>query len=244
MNKLYIFDMNGTLSSTPFVDKKPLSVLPGRKEKIAELFADGAKVAIATNQGGVAFGFSTEKAATAEVEQIAAELGISHWRVSFGHPSPKFGYEQYGTPAMLAMRKPAPGMNLDIMKELEWLPEDTICVGDRDEDQAAALAAGCQFVWAKDFFADPGELLGQIYQLYQQLSELQPENDLRLMFYGKGAGDIHNPYDSMLARWSELYQAPGEIQEAITRAKQPAPVVASSSAGDDFDPFLDDTDLP
>lgn len=48
--KLYIFDLNGTLTNTPFIDHQPLALLPGRKEKLSKLKEGGATLAIATNK--------------------------------------------------------------------------------------------------------------------------------------------------------------------------------------------------
>lgn len=245
--KLYIFDLNGTLTNTPFVDHTDLAILPGRKEKIAQLIAGGAYCAIATNQGGVAFGFATEDEAKAEVAGIAKELGITHWQISFGHPKPKWGYEQYGTRAALAMRKPEPGMLLALMEELKVEAYETLMIGDRDEDRDAASKAECQFLWAKDFFAEPGELMARIYQLYLQVAELVDATDLPLYIESTdGQGHIGRSWADFFAGWDSLEEAPARIQEGIEkykklmedRAKQPAYV------GDDFDPFLDSDDLP
>lgn len=49
-------------------------------------------------------------------------------------------------------RKPAPGMLLYAMMLKQVHPEDTLMVGDRDEDEQAADAAGCDFMWAWKFF--------------------------------------------------------------------------------------------
>lgn len=49
-------------------------------------------------------------------------------------------------------RKPAPGMLLYAMRIKEALPSTTLMVGDSEEDQQAAAAAGCDFMWAWEFF--------------------------------------------------------------------------------------------
>lgn len=160
---LIIFDMNGTLTNTPFIDKQPLHLLPGRKEHLAALREaykrDGygnpaPSYAIASNQGGVAFGFISEQEARDEVGEIAHWIGTSIYEVSFGHPKPKAGYEKYATEAMLARRKPAPGMLNMIMARLQIQPENTLMVGDMMEDKQAAQAAGIDFQWAREFFPE------------------------------------------------------------------------------------------
>jgi D-glycero-D-manno-heptose 1,7-bisphosphate phosphatase len=150
--KLILFDLNGTLA-TSFTDNKPVELLPDRKKQIAVLQTKKyLKLGIITNQGGVAFGFATEEQATAEVKGIADELGIDYYLISFGHPKPKEGYERYGTPEMIARRKPAPGMLLEAMEHFGTTPEETVFVGDMQDDKDAASAAGCHFRWVDDFF--------------------------------------------------------------------------------------------
>jgi len=48
-------------------------------------------------------------------------------------------------------RKPAPGMLLHIIELAGVSAQNTLYVGDRSEDKAAAEAAGCSFQWANDF---------------------------------------------------------------------------------------------
>lgn len=157
--KLYIFDLNGTLTNTPFIDHKPLALLPGRAEKLAELIKQGAELAIASNQGGVAFGFTSEKEAEAEVAKIARMVGAAYYRVAFGHPKPARGYEQYASDAHLKMRKPAPGMLISIKREACLPLDDLVMIGDRREDEEAARAAGIAFILANDFFIDNDDTL-------------------------------------------------------------------------------------
>jgi len=49
-------------------------------------------------------------------------------------------------------RKPAPGMLLHAMTITGVTPEQTLMVGDDETDQQAAIAAGCHFQWAWEFF--------------------------------------------------------------------------------------------
>jgi D-glycero-D-manno-heptose 1,7-bisphosphate phosphatase len=44
-------------------------------------------------------------------------------------------------------RKPAPGMLLQALEDLGAVPGEVLMIGDRPEDQAAALAAGVPFQW-------------------------------------------------------------------------------------------------
>lgn len=237
--KLYIFDLNGTLTNTPFVDKAPLSILPGRAEALAELKAKGAKLSIASNQGGVAFGFTTEQAALDEVAGVASSLNIDAYRVAFGHPSPKRGYEEYASQEHLSKRKPEPGMLISLMKEFRVSSLHTLMVGDRDEDRDAAHKAQCNFMWAKDFFANHDELLGTTYHLYRSLMGMADNADklYTLEMWPDGSGRVgysRNPWIS----WTSLDQAPQQMEQAIK--DYPARLAEKkriAESGDDFDPF-------
>lgn len=245
---LYIFDLDGTLTNTPFIDKMPRALLPGRKEKIAALQAAGHVCAIATNQGGVAFGFTTEEAATEEVAAIARELNIELFEVAFGHPKPKWGYEQYGTPEHLARRKPEPGMFHALIERAAGAATDGIhAIGDRDEDQqAAAKVEKCLFHWAADFFGKPEEQLWKVYQLFQRAEALQQEG-LQLILSPNGKGSIGWRDYSDWLEWSSLENAPGLIEAAIKQEEERREELKKQAAitpPDDFDPFLNPDDLP
>jgi HAD superfamily hydrolase (TIGR01662 family) len=151
--ELIIFDMNGTLTNTPFIDKQPLAVLPDRKEILASFLEEGIKLALVTNQGGVAFGFTTEEEATQEVQAIAQELGIEFFAVCFAHPKPKAGYERYGSPEMLSRRKPEAAMLVEAMEYYHVTDKAKVfMIGDMEDDKQAAKAANVRFFWADDFF--------------------------------------------------------------------------------------------
>src|SRR6478609_5276329 len=59
--KLILFDYNGTLVNTPFVDKNPLHILPGRREKLAELRSQGIFLGVCTNQAGPLWHMATSQ---------------------------------------------------------------------------------------------------------------------------------------------------------------------------------------
>lgn len=52
-------------------------------------------------------------------------------------------------------RKPRPGMLLRAISDAEVKANRTLMVGDRIEDQQAAVNAGCDFMWAWRFFDRP-----------------------------------------------------------------------------------------
>lgn len=146
---LLLLDVDNTVSTTPFRDQGKARTI--FKDVLPILALYGQK-ALVTNQGGVAFGLATEEEVHQQLRKISEALGIASYQVSFAHPTPKAGYEHYGTPEGLAFRKPAPGMLLHAM-ELFGIPsEETLMVGDMLEDHDAAQNAGCQFRWAQVFF--------------------------------------------------------------------------------------------
>ncbi len=168
-HSLYIFDIDGTLCNLDETD-----LLPGRKERLNELVESGAKIAIATNQGGVGFGLYRKSKGKpfdefpTEQEVLDRLAGILH---NIGHQVPfkaAFRYymkwekawspvpadredEPFWSPDY---RKPKPGMLLDHLAEHAVSPANAIYIGDRPEDEGAAQAAGCDFMWAWDFFGD------------------------------------------------------------------------------------------
>ena len=157
---LYIFDKDGTLVSG--FDNRPANkpeeqiLLPGVLKKITGLRHAGHKIAIASNQGGVAWGFITFNQAVELVLDAAEKIGgVSDWMISPYDPKAK---EKH--PGSFARddftRKPQPGMLIVIMGKLGCGCDRTIMIGDMESDQQAAQAANCQFIWAKDFFGWEG----------------------------------------------------------------------------------------
>ena len=135
---LYIFDADGTL--TPSRDGScgefSFSLLPGVKQKCAELQAAGHTLAIASNQ-------SKDRDIAAILTQLtwtANRLGIFHLYVRYANTSVR--------------RKPKPDMLLELMADSGYTAADTVFVGDQETDRQAAEAAGVSFFWANDFFKE------------------------------------------------------------------------------------------
>lgn len=154
---LFIFDKDGTIIAS--YDNRPANtieeqkLLPGVIEKCSQLRADGHTLAIASNQGGVAWGFITEVEAEALVAHAAGLIGASAWRVC---PHKPRNVPVGGTLAEYAIeclcRKPKPGMLISLMEQFQVGPDDTIYIGDQESDRQAAEAAGVRFIEAGDFF--------------------------------------------------------------------------------------------
>lgn len=146
---LFIFDKDGTLVDGPAgrPPNKPeeQSLMPGVLEVIARLRAEGHLIALASNQGGVAWGFISMDDADALMRDCAQKIGgVDAYR--FCPHDPRKGQ-------FCECRKPRPGMILSIMAELGISdPGQVVFVGDQESDRQAAEAAGVRFVWADQFF--------------------------------------------------------------------------------------------
>jgi histidinol-phosphate phosphatase family protein len=155
--KLIIFDADDTLRfctvpGQPCPNKPgEWKLLPKVKEKLAEFnwgSPQEGKTAygIASNQGGVGVGyFSAEMAFRLLNDTFVAAFGFD--------PIPEV--IQMCTPRpeeASKCRKPKPGMLQRIMKYWQVKPTETLFVGDRESDKGTAENAGCDFMWAKDFF--------------------------------------------------------------------------------------------
>ncbi len=154
--KLIIFDVDDTVSTTksgaPFRrTADDWQLLPGRAEKLKQLREQDVRLALASNQGGVAFGYMEQRDIMLEIHKTAKALSVPKGGVyiCYNHPSAKIGQYKHED----HRRKPGPGMLEDAMNDFESAPQETLMVGDRPEDEGAAKNAGCSFMWAKDFFA-------------------------------------------------------------------------------------------
>ena len=149
---LIIFDKDGTLignfNNRPANSIEEQQLLPGVAEKCAELRAQGHDLAVASNQGGVAYGLISQDEAAALVAHAAGLIGSRLFLFCPHHPkgaNPHYAIE-------CDCRKPRPGMLLQLMWRAKAAPADTIMVGDSESDRQAAEAAGVAFAYAKDFF--------------------------------------------------------------------------------------------
>jgi D-glycero-D-manno-heptose 1,7-bisphosphate phosphatase len=152
---MIICDLDGTLIraylAKPRIPYDEIQVLPGRREKLAFLTGQGVDIAIATNQGGVAFGYVSEEQAHAKIQRAIAALGLpddTPYAVCFADarsPDPR-----YNDPSDVARRKPSGAMIRELADGVAF--DQVLFVGDRPEDEQAAADAGVAFEWADDFF--------------------------------------------------------------------------------------------
>lgn len=155
---LIICDVDGTLISsymdTPRHRYNEWAVLPGRAEHLSALQEQGQRIALATNQAGVAFGYVTEAQVWRKLAAVLVALRLptdTPMAVCFAHPSAK-AYK-YRTPVEVARRKPSGTMLHEIMAAV-GVYDAVFYVGDRPEDRQAARHAGVGFRWADEFFGN------------------------------------------------------------------------------------------
>ena len=155
---LYLFDLDGTLISgymdNPDKDYNTWDVLPGRREKLARLLSTDDKVAIVTNQGGVAFGFVDEEQAWFKIYEAAHRCGLSPDTIrTYACFHDIRGMDPYNDPEQAARRKPSGAMIREAMADYaDAAALGVLMVGDREEDRQAAQDAGVPFQWAHIFF--------------------------------------------------------------------------------------------
>ena len=154
---LIAFDVDGTLVRTK--SRSPVRKnardwqwLPGRLKKLRELEQQGVKVAIATNQAGVAFGYLPQNDLHEELVRMMQEanLPLSALYVCYTHP--RATVSKFMEIESDICRKPNPAMLIEAMRDFGVPANETLYVGDRPIDGATAKNAGVDFSWANAFF--------------------------------------------------------------------------------------------
>lgn len=154
---LYIFDLDNTLIEGYIDPKQPfarVAPLPRRIEVLTNLRQQGHIIAIATNQGGVAFGYNTEADVQAKLSRALAALGLApDTFVAVCYSDRRSRNPAYNQPADCARRKPSGAMLREaIVAAPEASARGVLYVGDRPEDEQAAQNAGVPFQWEHEFF--------------------------------------------------------------------------------------------
>jgi D-glycero-D-manno-heptose 1,7-bisphosphate phosphatase len=154
---LHIFDLDGTLIESYMNPKRPfkrVAALPGRVDVLATLRQHGHTIAIATNQGGVAFGYNTEAEVQDKLMRARAALGLPpDTFVAVCYSDPRSSNPAYNQPMDCARRKPSGAMLREAMAAHPAAAhEGVLYVGDRPEDAQAAQNTGVPFQWEYEFF--------------------------------------------------------------------------------------------
>lgn len=138
--KLVILDRDGVINedSASFV-RSPAewSPIPGSLEAIARFSAAGFRVAVATNQSGLArglFDLATLEAIHERMRALIRAAGGEIAHIAFCPHGPEEGCD---------CRKPRPGLLEHIGRELNVSLRGVPFVGDSPRDLEAAVAAGC-----------------------------------------------------------------------------------------------------
>lgn len=160
--KVIIFDRDDTLIMNKdgyLYQPEDLVWYEGAKEILRKLQDSNIRVAIATNQSGVARGFFSSK----QVELFHNYMnnpqqanGAIDLFVFCPH------YPQGSVPELSTScrcRKPLPGLVLDILSKFNARPNECILFGDSITDIQAGLSAGVQ-----SFLVVPGEIESQVLE--------------------------------------------------------------------------------
>jgi D-glycero-D-manno-heptose 1,7-bisphosphate phosphatase len=150
--RLFIFDADGTLRWTRIAGQPyPLkpgdwALMPGVADRLRTIDWNAHRLAVATNQNGVALGELREEDARGMIaaaleEAIGFLPGNAIIEMCVCHPD-----------AGCSCRKPAPGLLCRILDRTGIPAGKALYVGDLDIDQEAAGRAGVPFRWASEFF--------------------------------------------------------------------------------------------
>lgn len=133
-----LFDRDGTLiEDVPYNgDPSQVRLRPGAREALDRLRAARIRVAMVTNQSGVARGLVTEQQVAAVNARIEQLLGPLDAVLVCAH-GPDDGCD---------CRKPKPGLVLEAARRLGVRPRDCVVIGDIGSDVDAARAAGARAV--------------------------------------------------------------------------------------------------
>jgi D-glycero-D-manno-heptose 1,7-bisphosphate phosphatase len=157
---LLCFDLDGTLIS-PYLTNQgsnyhDWNVLAGRRDRLAQLRAEGHTIAIVTNQAGVAFERITEQDFQDKMTAVLSALRLPpHTAVAACFAHPKATNPAYRDPEQIARRKPSGAMIREIIATYpDAAARGVLYIGDMIEDQKTAEDAEVEFRWAWDFFEE------------------------------------------------------------------------------------------
>jgi len=147
-NKAMIFDYDGTLRDTISGGKYPcdpndIKILPGRKEMLQKLKAEGYRLLGVSNQSGVAKGDLTMEVAKECFEKTNKLLGVDIEYSFCPHRIP---------PITCFCRKPMPGLGVAFIEKYKLDRTKTTYIGDMTTDKTFSERCGIQFALADQFF--------------------------------------------------------------------------------------------
>jgi rfaE bifunctional protein nucleotidyltransferase chain/domain len=134
---LVLVDRDGTLVKDATFDPSQVELLPGVAESLRRLQEAGCALCIVSNQQGIGlgyFGYREFIDGNRKLLRLLGKEGIAIRKIYFCPHS-------LGEPC--DCRKPAPGLILKALRDLNVTPESTFVIGDSAGDMEAARAAGC-----------------------------------------------------------------------------------------------------
>ena len=142
-------DKDGTLvEDVPYnVDPARIRLAAGAAAGLPRLAAAGFRLAVVSNQSGVARGYfpdSALKGVAARLRELLGDIGVSLAGFFYCPHHPKGAVAEYAVAC--DCRKPAPGLVLAAARELGTDPPDCWLVGDILDDVEAGRRAGCRTV--------------------------------------------------------------------------------------------------
>jgi histidinol-phosphate phosphatase family protein len=143
------FDKDGTLvKNVPYnVDPARIELVDGAMEALQSLQAAGFRIAIVTNQAGVARGYFDEQALAGVERRLrefmtSADVDLAAFAYCPHHPEGVVA----GYAIACDCRKPQPGLIVRTAQALAVDPADCWMVGDTYDDVEAGATAGCRTV--------------------------------------------------------------------------------------------------
>ena len=139
--KLIILDRDGTInhdSDEHIKSPEEFKPIKGSLEAIARLTHAGYRIAVATNQSGIARGLLDSRTLFAIHDTLLRALAQVGGRVD------AFFFCPHAPDAGCPCRKPQPGMLLEVARRFNVPIEETTMVGDARRDLEAAAAAGAR----------------------------------------------------------------------------------------------------
>lgn len=137
VNGLVLVDRDGTLVKDATFDPGQVELLPGVAESLKRLQDAGYLLCMVSNQQGIGlgyFGYRDFVDGNRKLLRLLGKEGIAIRKIYFCPHS-------LGEPC--DCRKPAPGLILKALRDLNATPENTFVIGDSAADMEAAHAAGC-----------------------------------------------------------------------------------------------------
>jgi rfaE bifunctional protein nucleotidyltransferase chain/domain len=138
---LVLIDRDGTLVKDTTFDPGPVELLPGVVESLKRLQDAGYLLCIVSNQQGIGlgyFGYRDFIDGNRKLLRLLGKEGIAIRKIYFCPHS-------LGEPC--DCRKPAPGLILKALRDLNAALSNTFVIGDSAADMEAARAAGCRALY-------------------------------------------------------------------------------------------------